>query len=578
MNSIPSIKIHYVLLFGIIFSILLSCDKREHNPDFDRLVKLDSLILKSPESALDSLKKTNLGSFSKYNRAYYNLLIIIASDKSYVNFTSDSLINQVVNDLSSYRVKHPNKYARALMYQGLVRYRLGRTDDLVYKPIKDAAKIFENTKPKDLKSLQLCYIYIGDLNFSNNNPKLSYYYFKQAIHNAKALNDKRGIFFIYMSLFWNEMQTNNYSKAKAYLDTLDLLKESINNSVDLSVAHATYFKNVKEYKKALIEEYNLLRIPEISQNSTIVSKVYFRMTENYRELNKPDSALKYAKLAEKVNVDTSDVWNYHYYKNIGEIAVELNSWKEGAMAFQKAYNLLNKSIQKQLDTDVLELEKKYDLSEAQNKKLVAEKRSYIYLAFLSALFTLIVYFFFSSRQRLIKERLAKEIIEHEFVLQNHQLTIAKQDSTTKRWVNDLYQYVIERDKKLENLLYKLENNKLFRQDEKLLHLLNDTLNEYNKEMKESSIKLLDEDMFKQFTGLTSENAKLLLDSEKLLLVLMVCEMSNKQIASLIGSSAESIRKRRGLLIKKLEENKIILDTEKKNIIISDIIQSTKTGN
>jgi hypothetical protein len=156
MNSIPSIKIHFVLLFGIIFSILLSCDKRELNPDFDRLVKLDSLILKSPEAALDSLEKTNPSNFSKYNRAYYNLLTIIASDKSYVNFTSDSLINQVVNDLSSYRVKHPNKYARALMYQGLVRYRLGKTDNLAYKPIKDAVKIFENESIKDLKNLYLC--------------------------------------------------------------------------------------------------------------------------------------------------------------------------------------------------------------------------------------------------------------------------------------------------------------------------------------------------------------------------------------------------------------------------------------
>ncbi|MGC3977548.1 MAG: hypothetical protein QM751_04520 [Paludibacteraceae bacterium] len=126
-------------------------------------------------------------------------------------------------------------------------------------------------------------------------------------------------------------------------------------------------------------------------------------------------------------------------------------------------------------------------------------------------------------------------------------------------MNDLYQYVIERDKKLQNLLYKLENNKLFRQDEKLMNLLTETMNEYNKEMKESSIKLLDDDMFIQFTGIKVEKASLLLDSEKLLLVLMVCEMNNKQIASLTGSSAESIRKRRALLIKKIEENNISLD-------------------
>jgi hypothetical protein len=42
------------------------------------------------------------------------------------------------------------------MYQGLVRYRLGKTDNLAYKPIKDAVKIFENESIKDLKNLYLC--------------------------------------------------------------------------------------------------------------------------------------------------------------------------------------------------------------------------------------------------------------------------------------------------------------------------------------------------------------------------------------------------------------------------------------
>lgn len=212
-----------------------------------------------------------------------------------------------------------------------------------------------------------------------------------------------------------------------------------------------------------------------------------------------------------------------------------------------------------MDTNVLELEKKYDLSEAKNRRLIAEKRSYIFLGAAAILLTIVIYFSFYYRQKIVQEKLEKRTMEQELIIQNHKLSQANRDANVKHWINDLYQYVIERDKKLQMLLYRLENNKLFRQDEKLLMLLTETIEEYKKEMKESSIKLLNEDMFFQFTGLNYENAGILLDSEKLLLVLIVSGMNNKQIASLLGSSGESIRKRRAYLKEKLEENHILFN-------------------
>ncbi|VBB48190.1 hypothetical protein TRIP_D440208 [uncultured Paludibacter sp.] len=549
-------------LIGISLLFSFSCNKKEKEKDKNLryLNMLDSIVSAKPEAVLDSLKKIDVHTLSKYDRAYYDLLTVIASDKSFIDFTSDSAINEIVSTLSHYRIHHPRQYARALMYQGLVRYRMGVIDNTAYQPIKDAVTIFESlTPPKSLQNLYLCYYYLGDLNFKNNNLQLSNFYFQQSLKTARIIGNRDNITLIYLNLFWNALRTRDFNQAKIYLDTLNQWKKVPAYKIDVSNANAVYYKNQKEYGKALQVEYELLSDKAIPEDKTVLAGIYYRMSEDYRQINKPDSALKYALLAEKNASDSTHYMNYYYYENIAKNAINLRLWKESARNYQIAYQLLTKSVNKQLDTKVLELEKKYDLSEARNKKLRAEKRSYVYLTLMSAVFAALIYLFFFHRQRLLHEKIAKKTIEQELIIQNHQLEQVKKDATIKRWINDLYQYVIERDKKLENLLYKLENNKLFRQDEKLMSLLGETMTEYNKEMKESSIKLLDEEMFGQFTGLNTEKASVLLDSEKLLLVLIICEMNNKQIASLTGSSAESIRKRRGLLLKKMEENSLFLD-------------------
>ncbi|MGC3977547.1 MAG: hypothetical protein QM751_04515 [Paludibacteraceae bacterium] len=152
------------------------------------------------------------------------------------------------------------------------------------------------------------------------------------------------------------------------------------------------------------------------------------MSEEYRQLNKFDSALHYAFLAKENINDSANYINYFYDQTIAKNAVDLGYWKEGAISYQKAFELLDKSIKSQLDTRVLELEKKYDLSESRNKKLRAEKRSSFYLALISLLFALVLYFYFYYRQRLIQERLAKKTVEQELVIQNYHL---KQQKKTR---------------------------------------------------------------------------------------------------------------------------------------------------
>lgn len=114
------------------------------------------------------------------------MLQTIAEDKTGVDFRSDSQINKSVKILYKHKKKYPNPYARSLMYQGVVRYRMGIPDSTAYAPIKEAVQIMETYQIKDSKTLLFCYNYLGQIHSANNNLQLSVDYLKEAIQEAKT--------------------------------------------------------------------------------------------------------------------------------------------------------------------------------------------------------------------------------------------------------------------------------------------------------------------------------------------------------------------------------------------------------
>ena len=131
-------------LIGLIFMffICFSCNVQKDNDDYLHLSKLDLLIDSIPNQVSDSLKAMSVNDFSRENRAYYNLLKTISDDKTYFNFTNDSLINNVVDYYQTQDPKNKN-YIRSLIYQGVVRTRMGVYDSTVFEPLKEANLIFK---------------------------------------------------------------------------------------------------------------------------------------------------------------------------------------------------------------------------------------------------------------------------------------------------------------------------------------------------------------------------------------------------------------------------------------------------
>ena len=128
----------------------------------------------------------------------------------------------------------------------------------------------------------------------------------------------------------------------------------------------------------------------------------FKISNNYKALNKLDSALLYAIKAEECKPDSDYYLNNLYYKNIGEISEQLKLWQISANAYKTAYTLQEKATSKALDKQIMSLEKKYDLKEAENKALQLTNRliftGFVSLTLLILLVTSLVIFTNNAQQ------------------------------------------------------------------------------------------------------------------------------------------------------------------------------------
>jgi len=87
----------FILTLLVIIVLGTSCDNGSDKAVFQRLKTWDAVIDSLPAQISDSLKTLDVNQLSRTNRAYYHLLKVISDDKTYVNFTSDSLINSVTD-------------------------------------------------------------------------------------------------------------------------------------------------------------------------------------------------------------------------------------------------------------------------------------------------------------------------------------------------------------------------------------------------------------------------------------------------------------------------------------------------
>jgi len=511
------------------------CHRERNKADSKRLNNLDSLLNIQSQVIPDSLKAINPKRLSSYNRAYYQLLDVIAKDKTCYNFTSDSLINTTVKTLSHYKKEFPRNYARALMYQGLVRYRMGTTDSTAYQPLKDALSFFNSNDKQSTINKCLCYYYLGELHYAGGSLNISSSYYLQSLEIAKKLDNNNNIFYGNRALFWNNIRQKRYKKAKEYLDVLNN-KNTFNDSILIKIVmndNAVYYFEIKEYLKAKQIDLELFKWHQRTKDTDLITASY-RLSDDYLQLNKLDSALNYAQYTVSLIKDTTNTTVNLYYLQLAKIAEKLGNSQVSMNAYKHAYRLYDKNVSKKIDNQILELEKKYNLTEATNKALKFSNRANMYGA--ASIFLLLLLL-----SGIIIWKQQKDKIKKKNIIDRHNQAQLERTLFERDFIIPLYSQLSSRNFRIKVLLRELLQEHSISNNIKLLKRINEEYEAYNEALKLSNFNSISEEKFRYFTGLSGDEYNELTNGEKMLLVLEALKLDDQEIAVLLNTDIKNIR-------------------------------------
>lgn len=531
--------------------IFTACETAGDKQVYARLQQWDSLLLDNPHGVKDSLRQIHPEQLSRSNRAYLGLIQTIVDDKTYADFTSDSLIN-AVEEYYAHHDKGSENHIRSLIYQGMVRFRMNETDTLIWQPLKEAEKRWNQLPQKNPLLGYFLNMYLGEIHSNNDNDSLANIYFRKALKCARQQPIRKYVFDAYYKLFIEEMKQEHYPNAKNYLDTLSAITNlPMEQQYTLLNAQSIYYDEIREYQKALDAEKKQIIISNKRLFPIEMFKSYYTISHLYLSLNQPDSAMHYGLEAIRHIKDSTYMLNYLLYQNIEDIAMVQKDYQTAHQYARKALEVYESSVDKIADKQILELEKRYDLSEAENKVLKAKSRNIIYVVLLILLTLLIIIgVFHFKRKRIIDLLRLQQTEDKNRSLELEKKLIVSEIKQREEMLSIFGNFLAEYGQ-IQNRLYGI-TNRIKTKDTSLGE-------EYENELKMSSrnFQTIAEKLFsheklnQQFDIDDAEH--ILSPSDRMLIFMLSKQIPNDQIAALLNTSTHSLKTRKSVLKKKIVE-------------------------
>lgn len=550
-------RVFLFLLSFVGLVVCSSCDNKADERIYQRLSQWDSMVDTVPQRVSDSLQQINPENLDRSSRAYYGLLKVISDDKTFVNFTNDSLINSVAD---YYRLHDPKNshYIRALAYQGIVRTRIGVKDSTVYEPLREAGRLLSAMDEPSPSLGYLINYFLGNIHYNNRNYTSADEYFRRALNCAREEKDSIHLFDTYLALYWNEMVPEKTEKGKLYLDTLSTFYNRLpGKDYFILNAQSIYYDVIGEQEKALEREKELLRITFTQKENIELSRLYYNISYRFVGLEQLDSAMLYAQMAIESIEDTTYRQNYLYYQNVADIAEKQGDFILSNEYLRDAFDLYSQSIRDRLDTRIVELEKKYDLSEAENEVLRARQQNLRIV--IGALILVIVLIFILMYAWKVRRTTKLKLIqaEHKMAQQELQAKILREEAAKRKWLLQLYSHISGRLSFLQNEFetltqrYISSHPKVYRDMEQILKNTDTDLKDITKTL------ATDDETFYAYTHLNDKEGTFNA-TERMLLILLACDADNRQLATFMNTSLESIRVRKSQLKRKMQEKSMDL--------------------
>ena len=532
-----------------------SCKRADDKILLETFNRWNSLIDSIPYKISDSLQLIDDDNLSRSNRAYFNLLKVISDDKTYVNFASDSTINSVVMYYKGHDPKNSN-YIRALAYQGIVRTRMGVKDSTVYEPLREADRLLQYMPEPNPSLGYLINYFLGNVHYNSRNYLNASQYYKKTLDFAYKENDSTHIFDTYLAFFWNELQQKNIAQSKLYLDSMvSFFSYLPEKDYYILNTQSIYYESIGQPEKALEREKEQLKLYHKLKEDIDISRLYFNISRKYAGLEQLDSAMLYAQLTIDFIGDPKFRQNHIYYQNIADIADRQGNYFVANNYRKQAAELYKSSVQDRLDTQIAEIEKKYDLTESENKALKAHQQTMqiIIVALILIIILIIIIMHVYRIRRNTKMRLL--ITEDKLHQQELQAELLNEEAVKRKWLLQLYSNISGRLTFLQDEFEKLTQRYVSSQP-KIYKEMHQILKNTDTELKDIGITLAPNDKtFYSYTKIKDVN-NVLNFNEKLILMLLSCDADNRQLATFMNTTIESIRVRKSQLKRKMLENNI----------------------
>ncbi len=550
-----------ITIILIALTFFASCTREQDQLDTLRLQRWNTLCDSLPEVINDSLGRVDPNSLSPSNRALYGLLSTITHDKTYKPFFSDSLINTVEQYYRRYDRESIN-HIRSLIYQGIVRIRMGITDSTTYEPLKKALTVLDAQQDPNPVLLYFANFYLGDVHNDHNSDDLAYLYYQRALINAREYSNDSHLVSIYQRLFKMRMYNRDYDNARLYLDTIATYARTVEDKFYLSSAEALYLDKQGAYPEALEKTKERLRLAQYLKNDPEYFRIYYSLSDNYSLLNRLDSALYYGREAIAHIQDSTYRLNYLLYDNVADIAARMNDFQLADNYRQQALKAYSISVEGRIDTQIHELEKRYDLSEVENRTLKFENR-YRFLLLLSifGLAFTVVLFFYYRKQRAFA-RLEQEKVEEEIRRVNAEKLQAEAESRLSRGqaenqqqllskYNAFLKFHVEQQQQIQGMSNKIQsaNSKLGDVYEGMIRAGKREFNQLVDEL------FTEEDMWRLFD--IHDTQGVLTRNDRLMLFMLANNASNSQLAALLNITTANLKAQKSQLKKKIIDNRTI---------------------
>ena len=427
-----TIKFRHILSVttaAFLLSAVFSCSGRRDTQVPQALAAADSLMMTEPQAALDTLMTIDSSDAEKLpraDRAFYTLLRTEAEYKCYMPVAGNTAISETAD---YYRRKGPeDRLARALVMQGAVLSERGDAEGAMFA-YKEAEPLLERSG--DLEQLGLLHTRIGELyQKSIVNDKNAILRFRQALQCFEKAGLPERIMSSHLSLA-RMLLVDSADKAVPHLEKGLSMAEALHDTLNMLSAYSLYaFKEQNTGKLAQIAKraeqlYEEISVPSLIEED-IINNINYCCAELFMDAEKPDSALLFLNCIRM----RDEVDSLSYYTVMARLHEKEDNTKKATECLRAANDITLRILKEGYDSQLIEVEKKYDNDILSEKLKVSRNRIMALTALLLLAVAVSVIIYLVSKNKARKRELILRNAVNDLQSLRAEL-LSKQDETTR---------------------------------------------------------------------------------------------------------------------------------------------------